>query len=163
MRDGPDEVFHSQAGSVTAARFGVVFCSHIQPPVQPACMQELAEWQRPIMPDEPIGHLSIVFKPDRMESEVQDATRTYIQEFAPRTRAVATIIAAEGFKGSAARAMLSTLYLVVRISCPRKVFADPHEAADWTAEHFDPDTDVRRAERWLAEIVAAERAGSEPA
>ena len=156
----PDAEFNSHEGSVRGVRFGAVFALYFKIPMKAACIEELREWQGSQMPDEPIGSLSIVFDARRVESDVNEATDRYMKEFAPRTRASAVIISADGFAASAARAMISTFFLVNRVSCPRKVFANAGTAAQWVAGYFDDPADVERAEAWLQELERTERPAS---
>jgi hypothetical protein len=129
-----------------------VFASHFTIPLNAACLDELRKWQEARMPDELVGSISILFDAQRLDQDVREATDRYMQQFAPRTRVSATIIHADGFAASAARAMAATFYLVHRIACPRKVFADTASAAAWAAEFFDDPTDMCRAGEWLEAV-----------
>jgi hypothetical protein len=60
------------------------------------------------------------------------------------------VIMVDGLAGAAIRAFLSTIMLIGRGHRPRKVFADPREAASWIARNlsFGPET-------WTADAVHA--------
>ncbi len=54
----------------------------------------------------------------------------------------AHIITLEGFKGTATRAFLNTIFLLARAKTPTKVFATPEEAAPWLVSRLGDDWTV---------------------
>lgn len=65
--------------------------------------------------------------------EVREAIQTEMAKLDPLLLCVATVVSKEGFAGSAMRAMLSTLQLLVRPKHPVKVFATAFEAASFVS------------------------------
>jgi hypothetical protein len=68
------------------------------------------------------------------------------------------VLTASGFQASAARAMLATIYLLTRVSYPRRVFADVHEAEAWLASLGKYPKAIAASAMWLTEAVAANAA-----
>ena len=147
--------FTSSDERVVALRRGQIFATHFKQDMSVAAMEEFAAWQRARLgPDDKIISFSLVLGAQRLPSDVSDATGRYIKEFAARTRASGTVIAATGFAASAARAMASTFYLVSRLPFPRKVFASVADAEQWLTEYATDRDHLQRAADWLRLIEA---------
>gem|GEM_PF-2205932 len=71
---------------------------------------------------------------DSPESKERKAYAEALQAVAPKFDRLAQIILSQGLKGSAYRAIASTIVLVARPSVPMKVFGATTEGAGWVAE-----------------------------
>jgi hypothetical protein len=69
-------------------------------------------------------------------------------------RAMACVVPASGFSGSAARAVLNSMMLLTKSPAPTRVFSETTEAATWTAELLGG---AFRGEELHAAIEAARR------
>ena len=158
--DGPDHEFRSSDGLIRIARFGPVFAGVYHKGLTPESLDAVLQWQSGVMPDEPIISYSLAFAADRLESKVQAAADRLLAEFASRTKASAIVLSAAGFQASTARAMLATLYLVSRVSYPRKVFSTVADAEIWLMTLREDGDPIYASARWLADherVVVAER------
>jgi hypothetical protein len=77
-----------------------------------------------------------------------------------RTLATAHIVAVAGFRGTATRAFLGTLFILARAKIPIKVFASAADAGPWMAPLLGPDGSPADVEHVCNELV--ERLGLEP-
>lgn len=108
------------------------------------------EWQGPVMPDAKIFSFSLSFAADRLAPDTRTAADRLLGEFRDQTAGSATVLRTFGFEGSAARAMLATIYLLTRAAYPRKVFSNLVDAEAWLTT-LHPDTaPINAAARWLA-------------
>ncbi len=156
--DGHDDLFESRTGAVRVARFGAVFAGIYRAPLIAEASEELRVWQGPVMPDEPIAQFSLAFGVHRLAPEVQAAADRVLTAYGPRTCVSATVLVASGFQASAARAMLSTLYLLTRVAYPRRVFASVAEAESWLSSLGKYRKSIAASARWLTVAEAAESA-----
>ncbi|MEM6993619.1 MAG: hypothetical protein AAF721_24105 [Myxococcota bacterium] len=158
----PEELFASADGIVRVARFGRIFAGVFQKGLTAQVLDEVRAWQHTVMPEEPIFSFSMSFAAERLEPDVRAATDRLLAEFRDRTAAAATVLRVFGFEGSAARAMLATIYLFTRAAYPRKVFSNLAEADQWLRSIHDDGADIDAATRWLTaqDIVSA---GEQPA
>lgn len=156
--DRPDDLFESYGGVIRIARFGPVFAGAYGSPLTADALDQVLHWQRPLMPAEPIMQFSLAFSAHRLAPDVQSAADRLLTEYGPRTCASATVLTASGFQASAARAMLATIYLLTRVSYPRRVFADVSEAQQWLVSLGKYERSISASAMWLTEAVAAHAA-----
>ncbi len=159
--DRPDTVFECSGGRIRIARFGTVFAGVYHSGLTAAGFDEVSAWQAPKMPAEPITQFSLAFGAHRLAPDVQAAADRLITTYGPRTCASATVLSATGFQASAARAALATLFLLTRVSYPRRVFASVAEADTWltslaTLGRHRPS--IAAAAHWLADVETTELA-----
>src|SRR5690606_16721020 len=102
----PDHVFESPDGVIRIARFGPVFAGVYDSPLSARAFDSVLRWQHGVMPEQPIISFSLAFSAHRLEPDVQAAADRLLAAFGKRTAAHATVISAEGFQASAARAAL---------------------------------------------------------
>ena len=151
-----DHVFRTSDGSIHIAVYGPVFAGVYDAPLTARGFDEVLRWQPRVMPEsEKIIPFSIAFGAHRLPPDVQAAADRLLEAFAPQTAASVNVLIAEGFQASAARAMLGTIYLLRRVSYPRKVVADVAEGARWLRSVIGQSDDLSRAARWLTEREAA--------
>jgi len=155
-----DDLFESYGGVIRIARFGPVFAGIYGSPLSAEAFDEVLHWQRPLMPAEPILQFSLAFSAHRLQPDVQAAADRLLTEYGPRTCGSATVLTASGFQASAARAMLATIYLLTRVSYPRRVFADVGEAEAWLTSLGKYSRSIAASALWLTEAVAAQAAQS---
>lgn len=156
--DRPDHSFETHGKVIRIARFGNVFAGVYSSGLTARAFNDVLEWQRPVMPDEPIVQFNLAFGAHRLAPDVQSAADRLLTEYGPRTSASATVLAASGFQASAARAMLATIYLLTRLAYPRRVFADVADAETWLLATVKTRASVNAAARWLAEHAATNAA-----
>jgi hypothetical protein len=156
--DRPDDLFESYGGVIRIARFGPVFAGIYGSPLTADAFDEVLHWQRPLMPSEPILQFSLAFSAHRLQPDVQAAADRLLTEYGPRTCGSATVLTASGFQASAARAMLATIYLLTRVSYPRRVFAEISEAEAWLVSLGKYERSIAASAMWLTEAVAARAA-----
>jgi hypothetical protein len=82
-----------------------------------------------------IAALTIICEnvPLMMPADSRDAANAITKEFQPHYRGLATVILGTGFRGAAARAVISSINLFARVGCPNQVFEDPAGAGTWLA------------------------------
>jgi len=150
--EGPDDYFQSGDGVIRVGRFGPVFAGVYYKGLSAKALDKLRSWQHGVMPGQPILSYSLSFAAQRLDEDTKSATNRLLADFRDQTRASATILATQGFDGSAARAMLATIYLLTRASYPRRVFANVTDAHKWFAHDFGDVDKIESATRWLARI-----------
>lgn len=152
----PDHAFETSDGSIRIAVFGTVFAGVYDSPLTARGFQEVLRWQPGVMPkSEKIIPFSIAFGAHRLPTDVQAAADRLLATFAQQTAASVNVLIAEGFQASAARAMLGTIYLLTRVSYPRKVVASVTEGQRWLQSVVGESADLSRASSWLADREAA--------
>jgi hypothetical protein len=67
--------------------------------------------------------------------DVREALAKMADTTAHEVAAHATVVAAEGFAGSALRSVMTAIFSMSRTKYPRRVFSDVYEAATWLASH----------------------------
>ena len=146
----PDHAFISSDRVITIRRYGPVFAGVYYQGLTETSLREVLEWQRGVIPDEKIISFSLAFAAELLEPDVKDAADRLLREFAAQTRASATVLSAAGFQAAAARAMLATIYLLVRSTYPRKAFSTVSDAETWLMEQADEGGgSIYAAARWL--------------
>ena len=151
-------LFRATSGRILGAAFGPHIVYAFGSDLVGADIDELSAWKRHQVPHgEQLGTIALLFEAKPMSAEVSEATNRLLKELGPKTRASATVISAQGFVASAARAMAATLFLVSRIECPRRVFANVGEAGEWLAGHFDDPRVLEPGVRWLSELESRGR------
>lgn len=158
--DRPDHYYESARGVIRIGRFGPVFAGVYGTPLTAEAFDEILAWQAPLMPAEPILQFSLAFGAHRLAPEVQAAADRLLIAYGPRTCGSATVLSATGFQASAARAALATIYLLTRVSYPRKVFAEVAEAEVWLRSLGKYPDAITAAARWLAQAEAARLASA---
>ena len=150
--EGPDDYFQSGDGVIKVGRFGPVFAGVYYKGLSAKALDKLRVWQHGVMPSDPILSYSLSFAAQRLDEDTKKATNQLLADFRDQTRASATILATEGFDGSAARAMLATIYLLTRAAYPRRVFANVADAHKWFEHDFGDVEKIGAATRWLTGI-----------
>jgi hypothetical protein len=155
----PDHVFESTDGVIRLAVYGPVFAGVYESPLTATAFKQVLTWQRKVMPKEDkIIPCSIAFGAHRLPPDVKEAADRLLAEFGPQTAASVNILIAEGFQASAARAMLGTIYLLTRVSYPRKVVATVAEGDAWLRSVLGESkhlASIDHAFKWLREREAA--------
>lgn len=152
----PDHAFETSDGSIRIAVYGPVFAGVYDSPLTARGFDEVLRWQPGAMPEsEKIVAFSIAFGAHRLPADVQAAADRLLAAFAQKTAASVNVLIAEGFQASAARAMLGTIYLLTRVSYPRKVVASVAEGERWLHSVVGESGDLSRASSWLREREAA--------
>ena len=151
----PDHEFISSDRVITIRRYGPVFAGVYYQGLTHASLTEVLDWQLGVMPSEPIISYSLAFAAERLAPDAKDAADRLLREFAPQTCASATVLSAAGFQASAARAMLATIYLLVKVAYPRKVFSTVSDAESWLMTQRDDGGPIYAASRWLVDEEAA--------
>lgn len=147
--DGPEHLFKSADGIIEIGRFGPVFAGLFGKGLTAQSLGEVLDWQHTVMPGQPIMSFSLAFAAERLTDDTKAAADRLLAEFRDDTCASATVMAVEGFEGSAARAMLATIHLLTRAKYPRKVFCVVDDAQQWLLDQ-DGDVDaIRAAGTWL--------------
>ena len=150
--EGPDDYFQSGDGVIRVGRFGPIFAGVYYKGLSARALDKLRAWQHGVMPSEPILSYSLSFAAQRLDEDTKNATNRLLADFRDRTRGSATILATQGFDGSAARAMLATIYLLTRAAYPRRVFAKVADAHKWFKHDFEDVKSIGAATRWLSRI-----------
>lgn len=151
----PDHAFETSDGSIRIAVYGPVFAGVYDAPLSARGFDEVLRWQRTVMPTtEKIIAFSIAFGAHRLPADVQAAADRLLAAFAQQTAASVNVLIAEGFQASAARAMLGTIYLLTRVSYPRKVVASVAEGERWLHSVVGASAPLSRASSWLTEREA---------
>ena len=149
MSDAPDDLFEAPDGVIKVGRFDTVFAGVYNKGLYPSAFEDLLRWQHGVMPASPIVSYSLAFGSERLDKPTTAAANRLLAEFRDQTRASVTIVASQGFDGSAARAMLATIYLLTRAAYPRKVVADVASGHAWLRSQMSDPSPLERATRWL--------------
>lgn len=159
----PDHAFETSDGSIRIAVYGPVFAGVYDSPLTARGFDDVLRWQPSVMPhSEKIVAFSIAFGAHRLPPDVQAAADRLLATFAPQTAASLNVLVAQGFQASAARAMLGTIYLLTRVSYPRKVVASVTEGERWLRSVVGESPHLTSASIWLR-AREAEGPRNEPA
>lgn len=147
----PDHVFETSDGVVRLRVFGNVFAGVYESPLTARAFNEVRKWQPKAMPTDgtKIVSFSLAFGAHRIPDDVKEAADKLLSEFGEDTAASVNVLRAEGFQAAAARAMLGTIYLLIRVNYPRKVVATVSEAQSWLVSRLGESQALYDAARWL--------------
>ncbi len=154
----PDDLFASDDGVIRIGRFGPVFAGVFHKGLTAKALDDVRHWQHGVMPEQKLISLSLSFAAQRLAPDVGQAADRLLAEFRDRTAASAQVMRAVGFEGSAARAMLATIYLLTRAAYPRKVFSSLAAGEAWLrslSEDPDDHTAIDAASQWLSRFDLA--------
>ena len=147
----PDHVFETSDGVIRLHVFGNVFAGVFESPLTAKAFDEVRKWQPKAMPTDgtKIISFSLAFGAHRIPDDVKQAADRLLTEFGQETAASVNVLRAEGFQASAARAMLGTIYLSIRVNYPRKVVATVAEGESWLVSKVGESKSLYDAARWL--------------